>query len=84
MMSFNRLIITALQAVATDPTTGKLDLDLLATGFSHRDRVHQGELRIAIGQLVEKMQSPSMKFAEAFQLFKQATGKVRFIHYSRV
>ncbi|KAI8846973.1 MCM2/3/5 family-domain-containing protein [Chytridium lagenaria] len=66
----HRLTMTALQAAATDPSTGKLDLDLLQTGMSSRDRIHQRDQRIALAALVNDMRGPSMKFSEAFRLFK--------------
>ncbi|KAJ3123031.1 hypothetical protein HK100_011745 [Physocladia obscura] len=41
----HRLMITALQESATDPKTGRLDLDMLMTGMSSRERRENDQLK---------------------------------------
>ncbi|KAJ3113694.1 hypothetical protein HDU96_003059 [Phlyctochytrium bullatum] len=67
----NRLITTALQSAATDPQTGKIDLDSLITGISHRDRRHRQERRVALAAVFDTMRGSSMRFAEAYRLYKE-------------
>ncbi|KAJ3199082.1 hypothetical protein HDU67_003123, partial [Dinochytrium kinnereticum] len=64
-----RLIVTALQASATDPSTGRLDLDVLQTGMSHRERIHLRDQRRALAAVVAEMRGPSIKFLEAYRMF---------------
>jgi DNA replication licensing factor MCM4 len=71
------LIITALQAAATDPTTGRLDLDLLQTGISQHSRSRRGDIRLALTGLIEKLHAPSIKFMDAFRQFKAQSDEVK-------
>ncbi|KAJ3331316.1 hypothetical protein HDU76_003498 [Blyttiomyces sp. JEL0837] len=70
-----RLITAALQQAATDPTTGRLDMDLLQTGISFRDRTHRRDQRRALTALIEQMDGPSMKFAEAYRQFREGSNE---------
>ncbi|KAI9358309.1 MCM2/3/5 family protein [Zopfochytrium polystomum] len=64
-----RLIVDALLASATDPTTGRVDLDLIQTGISARERTHRRDLRAAVTAFIETIQTPSMKMLAAHKRF---------------
>ncbi|KAJ3414832.1 hypothetical protein HDV05_005989 [Chytridiales sp. JEL 0842] len=64
-----RLVTTALQTAATDPKTGKLDIGLLQTGISDRQRSHRVVQHSTLVQILGKMNGPSMKFSEAIKLY---------------
>ncbi|KAI9344664.1 MCM2/3/5 family-domain-containing protein [Obelidium mucronatum] len=49
----HRLMVTALQESATDPKTGRLDLDILQTGISMRERTGRGELKKSVLNFVK-------------------------------
>ncbi|KAJ3065911.1 hypothetical protein HDU98_010747 [Podochytrium sp. JEL0797] len=60
----HRLMITALQEAATDPKTGRLDLDILQTGISSRERSGRGEMKKRVQEVLEGMEGVSVRFKE--------------------
>jgi DNA replication licensing factor MCM4 len=54
-----RLIRSAIKEYATDPLTGKIDMELITTGLSTHQRRVRGDLRREIVRLVDQMTSGS-------------------------
>lgn len=50
-----RLIQVALATAATDPRTGRIDIDLLTTGQSSSDRVRRTDAVRALGSLLARL-----------------------------
>ncbi|KAJ3287407.1 hypothetical protein HDU79_005724 [Rhizoclosmatium sp. JEL0117] len=70
----HRLMITALQESATDPKTGRLDLDILQTGISMRERTGRGELKKSVMDVLQNMEGVSFRFAEFVNKYKEVGG----------
>jgi len=54
-----RLIRSAIKEYATDPSTGKIDMELITTGLSTLQRRARSDLRREVVRLVEQMASGS-------------------------
>jgi DNA replication licensing factor MCM4 len=54
-----RLIRSAIKEYATDPLTGKIDMELITTGLSNLQRRARSDLRREVVRLVEQMTSGS-------------------------
>ncbi|KAI8619810.1 MCM2/3/5 family-domain-containing protein [Chytriomyces sp. MP71] len=67
----HRLMVTALQESATDPKTGRLDMDLLQTGITSRHRLMQSGMKQAVEEFFVKLGVPTVRFRVAFARFKE-------------
>ncbi|KAJ3026779.1 UNVERIFIED_CONTAM: hypothetical protein HDU68_005083 [Siphonaria sp. JEL0065] len=70
----HRLMVTALQESATDPKTGRLDLDILQTGISMRERTGRGELKKSVLSVLEGMEGVSIRFQDFVKSYKESGG----------
>ncbi|KAJ3243522.1 hypothetical protein HDU78_000403 [Chytriomyces hyalinus] len=66
-------MVTALQESATDPKTGRLDLDILQTGISNRDRNLRHDLKRTVQEFLENLNTPSVRFNVAYAQFREQT-----------
>ncbi|KAI8835859.1 MCM2/3/5 family-domain-containing protein [Chytriomyces cf. hyalinus JEL632] len=80
----HRLMVTALQESATDPKTGRLDLDILQTGISNRDRNLRHDLKRTVQDFLENLNTPSVRFNVAYAQFREQTKVCVFLSASFV
>ncbi len=65
--------MVALQTSATDPRTGKIDLDSIVTGIStSARRQHEGR-RNALRDLIRSTPKPSLRWVEVYRMFSEQT-----------
>merc|ERR1719354_1355142 len=65
----NRLILSAPQTAAVDPTTGRIDLDLVITGISASSRHLHDLKRKAIRNVIREMDRPNLIWADLYRSF---------------
>lgn len=65
----NRLVLSALQAAAVDPRTGRIDLDLVTTGISAWGRQVHELKRKAIRSVIAEFDKASISWAELYRAF---------------
>ena len=66
----SRLIRSAIKEYATDPLTGKIDMELITTGLSTLQRRARADLRREVVRLVEQMTSGSKAPARVADLLR--------------
>jgi DNA replication licensing factor MCM4 len=71
-----RLILSALQATAVDPKTGRIDLDLVTTGISARTRIVHEQKRHAIRQVIANIDKTSIRWIEVYRAFQDQSDGV--------
>lgn len=69
----DRLMQVATQKAATDPKTGKIDMDSINTGVSTADRQKKEQLVPAVREHIAKRQSPTSRITKLFSEFQEAT-----------
>jgi len=67
-----RLMDVATQRAATDPTTGRIDMDLLATGHSSSDRMAVELLSDALRDVLAQLPSKSIRTGKLLESFNDA------------
>jgi DNA replication licensing factor MCM4 len=77
------LILSALQASAVDPKTGRIDLDLVTTGISARSRLEHEHRRSALRQVIQSIDKQNIRWVEAYRAFLEqsdvAVGEGEFL-----
>ncbi|KAJ3170456.1 hypothetical protein HK101_011360 [Irineochytrium annulatum] len=68
-----RLIKAAILKTATDPTTGRIDIDKLTTGVSAHDRKAREARRVAIRKMLEDMTATDIGMETAYKRYKEST-----------
>jgi len=69
-----RLHREALKQSATDPMSGKIDVNILTTGLSSNARKKRGEIAQALRKMIEsKGKISTMNYQKAFNEFKQGS-----------
>ena len=64
----------ALKQSATDPSSGKIDVNILTTGLSANARKKRGEISLALKQLIEsKGKVNTINYQKTFNEFKQGS-----------
>lgn len=58
-----------------DPTTGKIDLDLVTTGISSSGRAVHEQKRSALRQLINDLDKSSFKWIELYRAFSDQSDK---------
>lgn len=76
MEEANRLVLSALQAAAVDPRTGRIDLDLVTTGISSWGRQVHELKRKAIRSVITEMDKTSISWAELYRSFNAQSDEV--------
>lgn len=66
-----RLMNVATQTAATDPRTGRIDMDLLATGVSSSDRKRLEQQQQAVRMLLESMDRGAKSIRELLEQFNE-------------
>jgi DNA replication licensing factor MCM4 len=66
-----RLLREAIKASATDPTTGLIDWDILATGVGAQARVHLDSMKSELRKLISKFSQPIMRYNLVQETFKE-------------
>ena len=67
----------ALKQSATDPMSGKIDVNILTTGLSSNARKKRGEIAQALRKMIEsKGKISTMNYQKAFNEFKQGSSIV--------
>jgi len=64
-----RLIRTAMQSSAIDPVTGRIDMDLINTGFSSRRRSQNARLQKQLLEIINSVDKPSIRLSELHRIF---------------
>ncbi|ORY76778.1 MCM-domain-containing protein [Neocallimastix californiae] len=64
-----RLIRTAMQSSAIDPVTGRIDMDLINTGFSSRRRSQNAQLQRQLLEIIQSIDKPSIRLSELHRIF---------------
>ncbi|KAG4106865.1 MCM-domain-containing protein [Neocallimastix lanati (nom. inval.)] len=64
-----RLIRTAMQSSAIDPVTGRIDMDLINTGFSSRRRSQNAQLQKQLLEIIQSIDKPSIRLSELHRIF---------------
>jgi len=74
-----RLHREALKQSATDPMSGKIDVNILTTGLSANARKKRGEISQALRKMIEsKGKVSTMNYQKAFNEFKQGSSIVSY------
>lgn len=66
-----RLIQTALQTSAVDPSTGRVDMDLVTTGISTRVRNNQSIKRDSLKAVIDSFPKDTIKFVEILKTYRE-------------
>ncbi|CAG8743817.1 13019_t:CDS:2, partial [Acaulospora morrowiae] len=66
-----RLLKEAIQLAAFNPETGEIDMDLLTTGFSSRERRMLDDMRRELRNMFSRLNSDTLTWAKAFEEFKE-------------
>ncbi|KAG4098872.1 MCM-domain-containing protein [Neocallimastix lanati (nom. inval.)] len=78
-----RLIRTAMQSSAIDPVTGRIDMDLINTGFSSRRRSQNAQLQKQLLEIINSIEKPSIRLSELHRIFNndgaETTSDIEFI-----
>eukprot|EP00833_Pecoramyces_ruminatium_P000659 jgi/Orpsp1_1/1174691/evm.model.c7180000050994.2 len=78
-----RLIRTAMQSSAIDPVTGRIDMDLINTGFSSRRRSQNAHLQKQLLEIINSIEKPSIRLSELHRIFNndgaETTSDIEFI-----
>lgn len=70
-----RLLRVATQAAATDPRTGKIDMDMIATGRSASDRQLQDQLERTLTELLQARRGQRLSVAQIQSQLSEATNQ---------
>lgn len=77
-MVYDSLHREALKQSATDPMSGKIDVNILTTGLSSMARKKRGEVSAALRKMIEsKGKISSINYQKAFNEFKAGSALVR-------
>ena len=67
----------ALKQSATDPMSGKIDVNILTTGLSSMARKKRGDVAAALRKMIEsKGKTSTLKYQKAFNEFKSGSAVV--------
>lgn len=79
---FCRLHREALKQSATDPLSGKIDINILTTGMSSSDRRRRAEVKEALAALLkQKGKSSALNYAKVLQELKDSSQLVSSLRY---
>ncbi|ORX52118.1 MCM-domain-containing protein [Piromyces finnis] len=81
-----RLIRTAMQSSAIDPVTGRIDMDLINTGFSSRRRSQNANLQKQLLEIINSIDKPSVRLSELHRIFNEdgAAEAISDIEFTRI
>lgn len=80
-----RLIRTAMQSSAIDPVTGRIDMDLINTGFSSRRRSQNAHLQKQLLEIINSVEKPSIRLSELHRIFNSDGGEpISDIEFTRM
>jgi DNA replication licensing factor MCM4 len=71
----SRLIASAMQKTCIDPLTGRIDMDMITTGLSNKQRTIQSEMRRAVLARILDMERPSIRFIELLRQINDSSSK---------
>jgi len=78
-----RLMDVATQRAATDPTTGRIDMDLLQTGHSSAERKQVDQMTDALRDIINNQNSNQTRLGKLFELFNAEVGSENHVSMSR-
>lgn len=81
MNEASRLIREAIKEYATDPKTGRIDMDLILSGTAAHERNLQNSLKEAI---ISQLASYSNKRVESTKLFKDVNDQSQIVSIKRI
>jgi len=80
-----RLIRTAMQSSAIDPVTGRIDMDLINTGFSSRRRSQNAHIQKQLLEVINSVDKPSIRLSELHRIFNSDSSEpISDIEFTRM
>ena len=77
-----RLQREALKQAAIDPSTGKIDVSILATGISGAARKRRAEIAQSLKKILQELKAPTIKKNKLHEQYRETQDSVSIMLYS--